>query len=58
MVLFNTIDNIYRYNAQLDISCLRGSVGRTLIFLSSPLLVRIPYVRKPICDMCFVFMPF
>ena len=58
MVLFNKIDNIYRYNAQLDISCLRGSVGRTLIFLSSPLLVRIPYVRKPICDMCFVFMPF
>ena len=45
MVLFNTID-IYRYNAQLAISCLGGSVGRTreyctLIFLSSVLLVRI-----------------
>ena len=39
---------MYRYNAQLAISCLRGSVGRTreyctLIFLSSALLVRIPY---------------
>ena len=47
MVLFNTID-IYRYNAQLTISYLRGSVFRTreyctLIFLSSALLVRIPY---------------
>ena len=47
MVLFNTI-GIYRFNAQLAISCLRGSVGRTreyctLIFLSSALLVRIPY---------------
>ena len=47
VVLFNTI-GIYRFNAQLAISCLRGSVGRTreyckLIFLSSALLVRIPY---------------
>ena len=44
MVLFNTID-IY---TAIMISCLRGSVGRTreyctLIFLSSALLVRIPY---------------
>ena len=50
MVLFNTIDiiYIYRFNAQLAVSCLGGSVGRTceyctLIFLSSALLVRIPY---------------
>ena len=49
VVLFNTIDKyIYRYNAQLDISCLVGSEGRTreyctLIFLSSALLVRIPF---------------
>ena len=47
MVLFNTIDiYIYRYKAQLAISCLGGSVGRTReycthIFLSSALLVRI-----------------
>ena len=44
---YNKYIYIYRYNAQLAISCLRGSVGRTraygtLIFLSSALLVRIP----------------
>ena len=48
MVLNNIIDNIYRYNAQLAISFLRCSVGRTreyctLIVLSSALLVRTPY---------------
>ena len=49
MVLFNTMYiYIYRYSSQLAINCLRGSVGRareycTLIFLSSSLLVRIPY---------------
>ena len=69
MVLFNTID-IYRYNAQLVISCLRGSVGRTreyctLIFLSSALLVRIPYatsiivtIEKTIVFIYIKFSPF
>ena len=40
---------MYRYNAQLALTCLRGSVGSTreyctLLFLSTALLVRIPYV--------------
>ena len=73
VLLFNTIYiyvYIYRYNALLAtmISCLRGSVGRTreyctLIFLSSALLVRIPYAtfiivafEKTIC--CFIFIKF
>ena len=69
MVLFNTID-IYRYNAQFAINCLRGSVGRTreyctLIFLSYLLLVRIPYatfiivtIEKTIFFIFIKFSPF
>ena len=70
LVLFNTID-IYGYNTQLGISCLRSSVGRTheyctLIFLSSALLVRIPYatfivvtIEKTIVFFNFIkFSPF
>ena len=71
VVLFNTIDiYIYRFNAQLAISCRRGSVGRTreyfaLIFLSSALLVRIPYaafiivtIEKTIVFIFIKFSPF
>ena len=53
---------IYRYNAQLAISCLRGSVGRTreyctLVFLSSASLVRIRYATLIIVtiEKTFVF---
>ena len=67
MVLFNTIDiYIYRYNAQLAISCLLSSVGRTceyctLIFSSSALLVRIPYatfIIVTIEKIVFIFIKF
>ena len=61
---------MYRYNAPLAISCLRGSVDRTreyctLIFLSSALLVRIPYatfisvtIEKTIVFIFIKFSPF
>ena len=61
---------MYRYNAQLGFSCLRGSVGRTreyctLIFLISALLVRIPYatffivtIEKTIVFIFIKFSPF
>ena len=69
MVRFNTIDRyIYRYNAaELAISCLRGSVSMTreyctLIFLSSALLVRIPYATFIIVTfektIVFIFIKF
>ena len=54
---------IYRYNAQLAISSLGGSVGRTreyctLIFLSSVLLVQIPHATFIIVtiEKTFVFI--
>ena len=61
---------MYRYTAQLAIICLRGSVDRTrdyctLIFLSSALLVRIPYatfiivtIEKTIVFIFINFSPF
>ena len=58
---------MYRYNAQLAVSLLRGSVGRTreyctLIFLSSAMLVRIPYATFIIVTiektMAFIFIKF
>ena len=69
MILSNTID-IYRFNAQLAISCLRSSVGRTSeyctpLFLRSALLVRILYatfiivtIEKTIVYIFIKFSPF
>ena len=64
------IHNRYSYNAELAISCLRGSVGSTreyctLKFLSSALLVRIPcatftlkILKKTIVFIFIKFSPF
>ena len=69
VVLFNN-RYINRYNAQLAISCLHGSVGRTReyctpLFLSSALFVRTPYatfiivtIEKTIFFIFIKFAPF